>query len=77
MFFFLIKQDMVNYGMQKQSEETVKVKIKGGRGVKRGKGGERVADKVVLLQIIICFKYMMLINVNMSNCKYLKCIIVV
>ncbi len=37
----------------------------------------RVADKVMLLQIIICFRYMILINVNMSNYKYLKCMNVV
>ncbi len=44
----------------------------------KGEGWEgRVADKVMLLQIITCFRYMMLINVNMSNCKYLKCMNVV
>ncbi len=44
-----------------------------------GKGGRvgRVADMVMLLQIIICLWYMMLINVNMSNCKYLNCMNVV
>ncbi len=44
-----------------------------------GKGGRvgRVADKFMLLQIKICFRYMMLINVNMSNCKYLNCMNVV
>ncbi len=48
--------------------------------MKGGRGGGRVGgvdDKVMLLQIIICFRYMMLINVNMSNCKYLKCMNVV
>ncbi len=59
--------------MKKQSQETVKVKIKGGRGGERGKGGGGVADKVMLLKIITCFRNMMLININMSNCKYLKC----
>ncbi len=43
---------------------------------KGGRPGGRVDDKVMLLQII-CFRYMMLINVNMSNCKYLKCMNVV
>ncbi len=46
-----------------------------GKGGRVGGGG--VDDKVMLLQIIICFRYMMLINVNMSNCKYLKCMNVV
>ncbi len=45
--------------------------------MKRGKDEEGVDDKVMLLQIIICFMYMMLINVNMSNCKYLKCTYVI
>ncbi len=64
--------------MKKQSQETVKGKIKGEKVGKRGgvKGGG-VDDKVMLLQIIIWFRYMMLINVNMSNCKYLKCMNVV
>ncbi len=44
---------------------------------KEGRVGGGVAEKVMLLQIIICFRYMMLINVNMSNCKYLKCMNVV
>ncbi len=39
--------------------------------------GWGVDDKVMLLQIIIYFRYMMLINVNMSNCKYIKCMNVV
>ncbi len=62
--------------MNKYSQEIVKVKIKAGRGGKRGKGWA-VANKVMLLQIIICFRYMILINVHMSNCKYLKCMNVV
>ncbi len=44
-----------------------------GEEVGNGKGGQGVADKVMLLQIILCLRYIMLINVNMSNCKYLKC----
>ncbi len=36
-----------------------------------------VDDKVMLLQRITCFRYIMLINVNMSNCKYAKCMNVV
>ncbi len=51
--------------------EPVNVKMKGGG--KRGRGG--ATDKVMLLQIIRCFRYMMLINVNISNCKSLKCYI--
>ncbi len=58
------------------SQETVKGQIKGGKVGKVEKVGW-VADKVMLLQIIICFRYTMLINVNMSNCKYLKCMNVV
>ncbi len=65
---------VVSILVYEKNQETVKVKIKEGRGGKRRKGGERgVADKVILLQIIICFRYMMLINVKMFNCKYLKC----
>ncbi len=35
--------------MKKQSQETDKAQIKGGRGEKRGKGGVGVDDKVMLL----------------------------
>ncbi len=45
-----------------------------GKGGMVGGGGD---DKVMMLQIIICFMYIMLINVNMSNCKYLECMNVV
>ncbi len=39
-------QVLVNYGIKKYSQETVKVNIKGGRGGKTGKGvGKAVADK--------------------------------
>ncbi len=63
--------------MKKFSQETVKGKIKGGERWEKSEG-QGVDDKVMLLQIIIiCFRYMMLINVNMSNCKYLKCMNVV
>ncbi len=55
-------------------ESQLKVKLKGA-GVEKGGRMRRVADKVMLLQIIICIKYM--INVNMSNCKYLNCMNVV
>ncbi len=61
--------------MKKWSQETVKGNVKGRRGGKRGP--VVVDDKVMVLQIIICFRYMMLINVNLSNCKYLKCMNVV